>query len=233
MNKKRPLTPTEAAECRRLKLVYAVKKQDLKITQEEIADAMGISQSAVSHYLNGINALNLEAARKFSKLLNVEIEEFSPRLARELNTIREDPALYVPSREEIRHIPVISWVRAGELCDAIDNLHPGDAEDWIYSSARRTGPRSFALQVVGDSMTNPYPNSPSYPHGTIIVCDPDKRAEIGSRVIAKRNDEVTFKVYTKDAGQHILKPLNPQYPIITMDDTWHVCAVVTSRWIDE
>jgi SOS-response transcriptional repressor LexA len=133
----------------------------------------------------------------------------------------------------IRHIPVISWVAAGKLCES-DILRPDEAEDWVFSSAAKTGPHSYALRVVGDSMTNPFPGGPSYPHGTIIIVDPDKRPEVGSRVVAKcRGIEATFKVYTEDGGRKLLKPLNPQYPVVEMTEDFHICGVVTGRWIDD
>jgi len=132
----------------------------------------------------------------------------------------------------VRHIPVISWVAAGELCES-EILHP-EAEDWVFASASKTGPNSYALRVIGDSMTNPYPAGPSYPHGTIIIVDPDKRPEIGSRVIARcQGVEATFKVYTEDSGRRLLKPLNPQYPVVEMNEDFHICGVVTGRWIDD
>jgi SOS-response transcriptional repressor LexA len=134
----------------------------------------------------------------------------------------------------VRHIPIISWVAAGNFSEAMDMTQPTDADQWVFTSASRTGPRSYALRVVGDSMTNPYPNGPTYPHGTIIVVDPDREYTVGSRVVVKRNgDEACFKVYTEDGGRRFLKPLNPQYPIVEMTDDYEICGVVIGRWMDD
>jgi SOS-response transcriptional repressor LexA len=134
----------------------------------------------------------------------------------------------------IRRIPIVAWVAAGGFSEAMEMSGPDNAEEWVFTAATRTGPRSFALRVVGDSMTNPYPGGPSYPHGTIIVVDPDRQLTVGSRVIAKRNgEEATFKVYTEDGGRRLLKPLNPQYPIVEMTEDFHICGVVVGRWIDD
>jgi len=133
----------------------------------------------------------------------------------------------------VRHIPVISWVAAGKLCET-DVLSPEEAEEWVYAGTGKAGPNCYALRVIGDSMTNPYPGGPSYPHGTIIIVDPDKQPEIGSRVVAKcRGTEATFKMYTEDGGKRLLKPLNPQYPVVEMNEDFHICGVVIGRWIDD
>ncbi|WP_411353761.1 helix-turn-helix transcriptional regulator [Pseudomonas extremaustralis] len=43
-----------------------------------------MNQSSVSHYLNGVNPLNAPVAAEFSKILDVPVEDFSPRLARQI-----------------------------------------------------------------------------------------------------------------------------------------------------
>lgn len=79
---KRPLTDEEAAECAELKGIYNAKKKDLKLTQDELGERLGgVGQSGVSHYLNGINALNAYVAAGFARELQVSVSDFSPRLA--------------------------------------------------------------------------------------------------------------------------------------------------------
>ncbi|AWM80518.1 transcriptional regulator [Gammaproteobacteria bacterium ESL0073] len=86
-NRKKQLTPELLEESKKLKSIFESKKKDLKISQGSIADFMGINQSSVSHYLNGLNPLNANAAAKFAKILQVDINEFSPRLAKEVNNL--------------------------------------------------------------------------------------------------------------------------------------------------
>ncbi|CAH0649152.1 helix-turn-helix domain-containing protein [Pseudomonas alloputida] len=82
--KKRTLTPEELAECQALKAVYLASKSNHGLSQMSLAEKLGITQSAVSMYMNGVNALNLPIALGFAKALNVSVEDFSPRLAKEL-----------------------------------------------------------------------------------------------------------------------------------------------------
>lgn len=79
--KKRLLTDTELAECNALKRIYNAKKKELGLSQEKVAEAFGMSQTAISMYLNGLNALNVMSAARFSSLLKEPVSSFSPRIA--------------------------------------------------------------------------------------------------------------------------------------------------------
>ncbi|MEC9482550.1 MAG: S24 family peptidase [Halomonas sp.] len=117
-------------------------------------------------------------------------------------------------------VPLISWVQAGSAAEVVDIFNPGVADDWIDTTVQ-IKEHTYALRVEGDSMT------PNFPPGTILIVEPDMPAEIGDYVVAKNGDEeATFKQLAKDAGRWLLKPLNRQYPIIPMDDTYHVIGVV-------
>lgn len=129
-------------------------------------------------------------------------------------------------------VPLISWVQAGDFCAAPDLFAPGDAEDWV-PCIQKLGPHAYSLRVKGDSMTAPYGRS--YPEGCLIFVDPDCPITNGCRVIAKLadTDEATFKVYVEDAGKKYLKPLNPQYPTIEINDSMMLCGVVKGYYMPE
>lgn len=131
-------------------------------------------------------------------------------------------------------VPLISWVQAGAFAAVIDHLHPGQGEDWVDTCVPIHA-HTYALRVRGDSMTSPSGTGTSFPHGTIIVVEPDAVGSLDQMVnqfvIVKRSldDEATFKQLVRDGGQYYLKPLNPQYPILTLreDDTF--CGVVREK----
>ncbi|AJO76468.1 S24 family peptidase [Pseudomonas sp. MRSN 12121] len=79
--KKRQLTATELAECNALKRIYMAKKKELGLSQEKVAEAFGMTQTAISMYLNGLNALNVMTAARFSSVLKEPVSSFSPRIA--------------------------------------------------------------------------------------------------------------------------------------------------------
>ncbi len=119
-----------------------------------------------------------------------------------------------------RRVPLISWVKAGLWGAIEDHFHPGEAEEWAEAYDTKPGDNAFALRVTGDSMTNPIPGDRSFPEGTIIIVDPGRSASAGDFVIAKdvATQKATFKRLVSDGGRWFLKPLNPTYPTVEIDD---------------
>jgi len=117
-------------------------------------------------------------------------------------------------------VPLISWVIAGNLEEIQDMYQPGEADEWIDAWETKPGANSFALKVSGDSMTSPYPGERSFPDGTIIIVDPGRACDAGDYVVAKdvATQQATFKRLAHDGGRWFLKPLNPTYPILEIDD---------------
>ena len=56
-----------------------------------------------------------------------------------------------PGPDIASRVPLISSVQAGDWTNIVDNLQPGDAEDWLFYP-KKLGPRAFALRVSGVSM---------------------------------------------------------------------------------
>lgn len=122
--------------------------------------------------------------------------------------------------ESRARVPQISWVQAGSLSEVQDLFQPGEADKWedaFYSNPSR---HAFALLVDGESMISPYPTEKSFPPGTILIVDPDHESWAGDFVIAKdvSTQQATFKKLVHDGGRWFLKPLNPSYPTIEIDD---------------
>lgn len=118
-------------------------------------------------------------------------------------------------------VPLVSWVQAGHWGDVSDPFLPGEADEWIDVYDATPGDRAFALRVTGDSMTNPTPgNGPNFPDGTLIIVDPSRGANAGDYVVAKdvATQQATFKRLVTDGGRWFLRPLNPAYPTIEIDD---------------
>lgn len=129
-------------------------------------------------------------------------------------------------------VPLISWVQAGDWCEASDPFQPGDAERWMPCPVAH-GPHTYALRVKGDSMTAPHGNSRTYPEGCMVYVDPDRGSPInGDRVVAKLRgtDEVTFKVYKEEDGRKWLMPLNPAH--LPIRDEFTVCGIIIGKWED-
>lgn len=86
--KKRELEDWELDECVALKRAVdsfnAGKPRKDRISQTHLADALGINQGSVSAYLNGVNALNAKVASIIAGMIGIPVEQFSPRLAKEI-----------------------------------------------------------------------------------------------------------------------------------------------------
>lgn len=129
-------------------------------------------------------------------------------------------------------VPLISWVQAGAWSQAQDPLAPGDAERWMNCPVAHSA-GTFVLRVRGDSMTAPHGNSRTYPEGSFIFVDPEKRSPVnGDRIIAKLKgeDEVTFKIYKQEDGRQWLQPLNPAHEPIRQP--FAVLGTVIGKWED-
>ncbi|MFT3815447.1 MAG: S24 family peptidase [Acidovorax sp.] len=129
-------------------------------------------------------------------------------------------------------VPLISWVRAREWCEASDPFQPSDAERWLDCPVSHSN-GTFALRVRGDSMTAPSGAGRTYPEGCIIFVDPERLAPVnGDRVVAclEGSHEVTFKVYKNEDGRQWLMPLNPQHEPIR--EPFRVLGTVLGKWED-
>lgn len=117
-------------------------------------------------------------------------------------------------------VPLISWVQAGEFQGVIDVYEPGQSDEWVDIHDLSVSENTFALRVTGDSMESPIPGARSFPEGTILIVDPNRSANAGDYVIAKdvQTQRATFKKLAHDAGRWYLKPLNPAYPTMEIDD---------------
>jgi len=79
---RRELTPEERGDQQRLRQAWERRKGELHLTQKDAAQAMGFkNQTAISQYITGRIPLNMEAAFKFAELLQVTVEELSPRFS--------------------------------------------------------------------------------------------------------------------------------------------------------
>lgn len=115
--------------------------------------------------------------------------------------------------------PLISWIAAGAWQEACDNFHPGDAEEWIDSSAD-AGPCGYWLEVKGLSMVAPSGDVSFAPRMRILVQPEGFDLVSGKYYIAKlvSTGETTFKQYVRDAGTEYLQPLNPSYKTMEVSD---------------
>jgi SOS-response transcriptional repressor LexA len=212
---------------------------DAKCKPQALADALGLSYQAVKKVLDGkttsFTAINNDRAAEFLKVSSGWLahgggpKKITGRSVDELADVTKDLrsplADYqldnIRPVENRRQVPLISWVQAGAFAEVQDNFRPGEAEHWVTPLYSKPGKRAFGLTIEGESMVNPHPPPAiSFPPGTVILVDPDVGYDPGSYVVAKdvMTQRATFKQLITDSGRWYLKPLNPAFPTIEIDD---------------
>lgn len=190
----------------------------LKLTQTDLAERIGTSQQAIEQLENG----------------KTKRPRYLPELADKLGVTIEwllngnqDPPLQLNSEinNNTNKYPLISWVQAGEWCEAIEPCQISDIDEYYESDINILG-SGFWLKVHGDSMTSPV--GQSIPEGHMILVDTGREPENGSLVIAKLTDanEATFKKLIIDGGNKYLKGLNPNWPMISINGNCNIIGVV-------
>lgn len=240
MTNRRPLTPDEAEDARRLKAIYNQAKQQYrdsgkKLTHETLAHALGWSgQAAVSQYLNANIPLNFAAAVKFARFFNVPLKDISPRLSQMLPSAAKIGDSN--TKNEVTNngtVPLLSWVQAGAWQEIGTNGHAEEAEGWVLCSTPHSS-STFALVVRGESMYSPGDRL-SFSDGDIIHVDPEVRPENNALVVVRCNThtEATFKQLIIEGDQYYLKALNPSWPdrIKSMPEDAVIAGVVISKHV--
>ena len=125
-----------------------------------------------------------------------------------------------------RRIPLVSYVQAGHMTEAVDPYALGEGEDWLLTDLDLSS-NAFALRIKGDSML------PEFREGDTVIIDPGVLPLPGDYVVAKNGEnEATFKKYrprgVNEQGQQVfeLVPLNEDYPSMRSDLT-HIHIIGT------
>lgn len=204
-----------------------------ELSQTELGEKVGVTQANISKLEIG-QANGSEYTVQFALVCGVDPEWLATgkgKMTKEhyytpdssINIGLDNKNINVESIAiDIKRCPLISWVRAGELCDVGHVYTKDDAEEWLICGVQH-GSRTFALRVVGDSM------APDYQEGWHIFVDPDIQARHNDDVIVRdETGNATFKrLQITQEGQFLLA-LNTDYPnrIINVPKGSTICGVV-------
>jgi SOS-response transcriptional repressor LexA len=232
-------------------------RQELGLTQQELADKAGVTRVAISKAEQGLTkSFNSDTLFDIAKALNVDpywLQMGSKKTLRRAYTDIIDkcqpnlPGLDMESKNDNSLIdcnikplhkqpdskysyPKINWVQAGAFARNGDDYSQFEIENW-YDSIKYAGERGYWLEVKGDSMSSPI--GVTFPEGMIILVDPEKDPYPNCYIVAEIKDthEATFKKFICDSGRDYLKPLNPNYPLIPMDEKITIIGVVVdAKW---
>ncbi|CRL51700.1 S24 family peptidase [Pseudomonas sp. SIMBA_041] len=202
-----------------IELVKA-KMSDLKVTQEVLADRLGMSQGGVGHWLNKRRQPSIQDMNRVLRALGMDFLEVA-MVVREV--LQDDEPCLTHKYNPYFRYPVSDWrepmqLRDGEL--AVYGKPRFELTDYHAQGA------AFWLVVVGDAMTAP--TGVSIAEGMMILVDPAIVPEPGKMVIAQWSDstEATFRKLIEEGGQRYLVPLNPTYPKALYTDECRILGVV-------
>lgn len=201
------------------------RRLELGLSQGDLAKAAGIKQPTVSNIESGRNKGSAYAVQLSGAL------KCSPQwlATGKGDKLASPPGLYnvTPGPELRGKVPLISWTTAGKWAETQDPYIPGEAEEWVVTTAT-VGPNAFALRVVGDSM------EPRISDGAVVIIDPARPYQHGSIVLAKRtmDQEATLKQLWYDGATPKLRPLNDRYPILEMPSDTRIIGVAVRIELD-
>jgi SOS-response transcriptional repressor LexA len=212
------------------------KKQ---LTQQQLAEQLGISVQAISQWENGQSKPTLDRAFMLAALLSVDPEwlqgkgpdEPIQQRKQEFSVNHAENAVFVLDRNLIGYwvdkFPDLNIEPILLLPDVVTLDVVLGSSDQIEKSSdivslRPTFPPKgflFAIDIVSESMT------PTFNIGDHVFIDAGVKAEPGDYVAAKLEGELraTFRRYrprgTDKNGveQYELAPLNPDYPTISVN----------------
>ncbi|MCK5769493.1 S24 family peptidase [Algiphilus sp.] len=194
------------------KLEAERKRRGLTFT--EIAHEIGATSQQLNNWFSrgGISKDHIETLWRTKPYLFATADQL----------VREEAASYGSK------VPILTFVQAGQRHESSEYADANSAEEWI-SCPKAHSQNSYALRVRNDSMTAPY--GKSYPEDCVIFVDPEKLSPLsGQPVIARMLDtgDLVFKLFMEEAGKKWLRPLNPQFPIIT--EAFEVVGTVIGKW---
>ncbi|OGT57568.1 MAG: hypothetical protein A3F14_05555 [Gammaproteobacteria bacterium RIFCSPHIGHO2_12_FULL_43_28] len=204
-----------------------LRMKALGLTQETLANKMGLTRGAITHYLSGRRMPPYKQLEKMADILLTDAAWLQFGLARELDPVTNTLHYKILDDLPTLHpIPIISWEQIDVIADT-NLLDRSKVTDWV-PRMYNDGLQSFALYVKGDSMTSPYGHMDSFREGDLVQFDNDHTPSNGKYVIAilPGVNEAIFRQYVIDGGIQYLKPLNPQYPLIQIDDKTRICGVM-------
>ena len=161
-----------------------------KLTQIEVANAIGLSQSSYSYWENNDAKIESSALSKLADMFGVTVDYLLGASDNPQNSIS---------------VPVLGAVPAGIPLEAIE-----DVLDWeeIPASMCAGGREYFALRVTGDSMW------PDYLEDDVVIVRKSPTCESGDVCVVYVNgyDATLKQVKIQEDGSLTLIPKNQSYP---------------------
>jgi len=201
---------------------------ELKVTQEILAERIGMSQGGVGHWLNKRRQPRIQEMNRVLQALGMDYLEVA-MVIREPQVSQDEEISLAQKYNPYFRYPVSDWRETGEVRDG--ELLSYDASSAVSKprfelSDYHAQGAAFWLVVVGDAMTAP--TGVSIAADMLILVDPAIVPEPGKLVIAQwpGSAEAVFRKLIEEGGQRYLVPLNPTYPKALYTEECRIIGVV-------
>lgn len=142
-------------------------RDELGLTQAELADKLGLTYSSVSQWESGRATPRTPILRQLAELFGTTVADL----------MGEDAAEAAISGTS-RMVPLLGFAHMGEPCDE------GSLSDEVEvpASIADAHPRGFMVHAQGGCMDN------RFPHDALLLVDPDMEPVNGQPVLAETSD---------------------------------------------
>ena len=193
-------------------------RKEKGVTQQQVANFLGVTSVAYGHYETGRRALTQERIAKLAEYfgtstddilgINNDLSDPGWKTVNDPDDPRFPPKVFpaepLPDLDrETALIPILGSVRAG-----YDNYAEENLEGYLQVDDRLKSmhPDAYVLNVRGDSM------EPEIKHGDIVICAPDVEIRNNDVAVVCVNGDVgTVKRVRFDNNGLTLVPANPNY----------------------
>jgi|TARA_R110000787_G_scaffold190977_1_gene302393 hypothetical protein len=184
-----------------LKNIYNRAKHEIGLDYGKVAEYMGLGEhnrSQVSHMLNGINPINLVRALQFCEILEITLDEFSPRLAREADEVarRVVGKVKKPIDGNVKFLIGMDTLTIKKIL-----LGKRSSDETVYWPGEH-GENTYMVSVEGSAC------DPELSRGSIAVIDADRKPLPG-KLFAFIDGTLRFAKFNGDGYAEFV---NPDYP---------------------
>ena len=170
-------------------------RTSLKMTQEQLGDAIGVDRGNISRYEAGVHCPEIDRLMKICNVFCISVSELvSIAESKRKNYTKYD----VP-------IVTLNDIQDNDVVKSMENNAKYDLS-FIASKSK-----NYAMIVENDMM------HPIFPEGCTVIFEKTNIFRNGDfAIVLVESNLATFKQIVQDAGFYFLKPVNKRYPVIEM-----------------
>jgi len=198
-----------------------IARRESNLTQEDLAQKIGISRVSVLNYESGKRKVPADVLYKIAEAVGKPLSFFHPPQG--LN--QESASNVIQINVILTKVPVITWSQANNFSLAGYQEIASASAQHVFTTTK--GSHMFALTISGNSM------EPEFRENDIIVVNPELKPQNSDFILA-RNSKATEALFTQlriYGDKNILHPLNPEFPDLELNDDgqYSIIGVVTDK----